>query len=261
MRNLIAAVFFLTSAPIAEFDFASSHFRVDDLGYLYALGEQELVKYDREGNELFVYSRMDLGALSQLDVSDPLRPLLFFEETGTLVALDNTLSEQRVLRLWEGGMGMPIWVASGVNQEFWVYDALNKELLRIDERMSKRASSGYLPVLTGHDPEIVGMAERHEQLIVADKNYGLWVLDRFGTLVRKIPLKGIEEMRTHASGMVLKVGEAYFWLRYGEIHPLPIELPHPAGQAETTNQAIMQADWDAKHLYILRNRRMQIYRR
>lgn len=261
MHNLIAAIVFLSFASLEDFDFASDRFRVDDLGYLYAVGEQELVKYDQVGKELFIYSRMDLGPLSQLDVSDPLRPLLFFEETGTLVALDNTLSEQRVLRLWEGGMGMPSWVASGVNQEFWVYDALNKELLRIDERMTQRASSGYLPVITGHDPAIVGMAERHEQLIVADKNYGLWVLDRFGTLVRRIPIQGIEEMRTHASGLVLKVGEDYFWMRYGEVQPLLVEVPHPAGQASSGPESFWQADMDAKYIYVLRNRRMQIYRR
>jgi len=53
-----------------------------------------------------------------------------------MVLLDNTLSEQRVVRLFETGAGLPEWVASGVNQEFWMFDALNKELLRIDERMS-----------------------------------------------------------------------------------------------------------------------------
>ncbi len=222
------------------FPLDAERFRVDDLGYIYGVRDYSLTLYDRNGRMRFVYSRMDLGAPAQLDVSDPLRPLLFYPETGTLVALDNTLSEQRVLRLWDGGWGMPEWVASGVNQEFWVYDALNKEVIRIDDRMTRRAGTGYLPAVTGHSPEIVGMAERHEQLIVADRAYGLWIFDRFGTFVRGIPVQGLRELRTHASGMTLLSDYGVFWMRYGDLLPQLLVLPQPADQA----------DADAKKLYL-----------
>ena len=222
------------------FPLDAERFHVDDLGYIYGVREYSLTLYDRDGKLRFVYSRMDLGSPSQLDVSDPLRPLLFYPETGTLVALDNTLSEQRVLRLWDGGWGMPQWVASGVNQEFWVYDALNKEVIRIDDRMIRRAGTGYLPAVTGHSPEIVGMAERHEQLIIADRTHGLWIFDRFGTFVRSIPIQGLRELRTHASGMSLATDHGLFWMRYGEMLPTLVTLPQPAEHA----------DVDAKRMYL-----------
>ncbi len=236
---------------LASWPVQSSRFRVDDLSYIYTIDKYSLTKFDNLGRQQFVYSRMDLGVAGQLDVSDPLRPLLFFPETGTLVALDNTLSEQRMLRLWDASLGMPEWIASGVNQDFWVYDALNKEVVRIDERMARRSSTGYLPAVTGHDPEIVGMAERHEQLMIADRTYGLWIFDRFGTYVRRIYLPGITELRTHAPGMTIITDDEVYWLRYGELEPQKVELPAEG----------IARDLDAKRVYILADGKMSVYLR
>lgn len=207
---------------IAMWETPAESFRIDDLGYVYTIEEQSIVKYDQSGELLFIYSRMDLGLPSQLDTSDPLRPLVFYEETGSLVILDNTLTEQRVLRLWDSNLGLPSRVASGVNQEIWIYDELNKELVRLDERLDKQVSTGYLPALTGKDPVIIGMAERHEQVIVADAAYGLWIFDRFGTLVHRIPIDGLQSLRTHADHMVLRADSSLYTLSYGERVPVRI---------------------------------------
>ncbi len=236
---------------LASWPTEATRFRVDDLGYLYTVDQFSLNRYDVNGKLQFVYSRMDLGTPGQLVVSDPLRPLLFYPETGHLVALDNTLSEQRVLRLWDAGWGMPEWVASGVNQEFWVYDALNKEVIRIDDRMTRRSSTGYLPAVTGHDPEIIGMEERHEQLIIGDAKYGLWIFDRFGTYVRSIPIEGLKELRTHAAGMTLITENELLWLRYGDLFPQAVELPMSGAVR----------DLDKKRMYILRDGMLHIYAR
>lgn len=212
----------LLGTLLAMWETPASTFRIDDLGYVYTVEEQSIAKYDQKGELLFIYSRMDLGIPSQLDTSDPLRPLVFYEATGSLVVLDNTLTEQRVLRLWDSDLGLPSRVASGVNQEVWIYDELNKELVRLDERLEKKVSTGYLPALTGSDPDIIRMAERHEQVIVADAGYGLWIFDRFGTLVHRIPIDDLRELRTHADHMVLRADSSLYTLGYGERVPVRI---------------------------------------
>ena len=212
------------------------YFRVDDLGYVYTLDNRTLVKHDVAGDTLFVFSQMNVGAPSQLDVSNPLRPMLFYRETGSLLLLDNTLSEQRMLRLWETGVGLPEWVASGVNQEFWVYDALSKEVLRVNERMAVQARTGYLPASTGREPKVIGMAERHEQLILADASYGLWVFDRFGSLTKRIPVDNLTYMRAHASGVYLQTDHGPMWYNYGDIEPQVIENKGESNLETLTDQ-------------------------
>ena len=124
-----------------------------------------------------------------------------------------------MLRLWEAGVGLPEWVASGVNQELWIYDALNKEVVRVNERMAIQARTGYLPASTGREPNVIGMAERHEQLIIADSSYGLWVFDRFGSLTKRIPIDQLTYMRAHASGVYLQTKTGAMWYNYGDIEP------------------------------------------
>lgn len=251
MSSVFVGISLLIWSLSASWSVSCSRFRVDDLSYIYTVDQNSVTKYTRQGKLEFVYSRMDLGKTGQLDVSDPLRPLVFFPETGTLVALDNTLSEQRVLRLWEGQFGMPEWVASGVNQEFWVYDGLNKEIIRIDERMNRRSTTGYLPAVTGHDPEIVGLAERHEKLIIADRKHGLWIFDRFGTYVRSVPIEGIRELRTHAPGMTIITDDGVYWQRYGDFFPTKVDMPMEGAVR----------DVDQKRAYILADGKLSVFNR
>jgi hypothetical protein len=195
-------------------DTQANDFLVDDLGYLYTISDFSLVKHRDNGDTLFVYSRIDLGKISQVDLSNPLRPIVFYEETSNLCILDNTLSEQRLLSLWNNNFGMVEMIASGVNQQFWVYDAINKELLLVDERMEIRAQSGYLPGIIGGDIALVGMAERHEQLFIADGNYGIWIFDRFGTLTHRVRFENIEAIRAHADAISIRSKEGFYTYSY-----------------------------------------------
>lgn len=203
-------------------------FQVDDLGYIYTIEDFSVIKFNDRGDTLFVFSRMDLGEVSQLDVSNPLRPLVFYKETSNLCVLDNTLSEQRLLSFWNNNFGMVEMIASGVSQQFWVYDAINKELLLVDERMDIRARSGYLPGVTGIDIDFAGMAERHEQLFIADSNFGIWVFDRFGTLTHRLPISGIQGIRAHADAIIVCANQEFWKYSYETrgIEKLDVKADH-----------------------------------
>lgn len=192
---------------------------LDDLGFAYLLDGSKVKKYDAKGEELFVYSRMDLGDPDYLDVSDPLRIAAVYLENGIVAVLDNTLSEQRVVRLWNTQLGLPSYVASGVNEQIWVYDALSKEVVLLDNKLERVLTTGYLPAILGREPSVIGMAERHEQLIIADADYGLWVFDRFGTLVHRHPIDGIRWIKAHADGVLLSTTTGWKWWKYGAVTP------------------------------------------
>ncbi|MFM1932717.1 MAG: hypothetical protein RL226_2020 [Bacteroidota bacterium] len=192
----------------------ASSFVVDDLGYVYTLHEYSVIKHALNGDTMFVYSRMDLGSVSELDVSNPLRPLVFHKETASIAILDNTLSEQGVISVWNVLQGQPGSVASGVNQDIWIYDEINQELFRLDERLNISVSSGFIPGITGRHIQLIGIAERHEQLWLADANYGIWIFDRFGTLVHRIPVQDLRSMRAHAEAVILTTSHGVFEVNY-----------------------------------------------
>jgi hypothetical protein len=58
------------------------------------------------------------------------------------------------------------------------------------------------------------MAERHEQLFIADSNYGIWVFDRFGTLTHRVKFEHIEAIRAHADAISIRSKEGFYTYSY-----------------------------------------------
>lgn len=74
----------------------SEKIELDQYGFIYHINKDNLVKFNKEGVPLYNYSNKLLGNITQLDISNSLRPLLFYKDQGIILALDNTLSLQKV---------------------------------------------------------------------------------------------------------------------------------------------------------------------
>ena len=73
--------------------------KVDDItvdrdGYIYEVVYDNLFKKNINGELKYSYSNKQLGKIGQLDVSNPLRPLILYKDLGVISILDNTLSLQ-----------------------------------------------------------------------------------------------------------------------------------------------------------------------
>ena len=67
----------------------NNQIEVDQYGYFYIIDQDNLIKYDSEGHTLYHYSNKLLGNIDQIDISNPLRPLLFYKDQGLIIVLDN----------------------------------------------------------------------------------------------------------------------------------------------------------------------------
>ena len=67
---------------------------VDRYGYIYEVVYDNLFKKNINGELQYSYSNKQLGKIGQLDVSNPLRPLVLYKDLGVISILDNTLSLQ-----------------------------------------------------------------------------------------------------------------------------------------------------------------------
>ena len=69
-------------------------FTTDNLQNIYAVTDDfKVVKYDSSGQLLHTYSNKSLGQPTSLDVSNPMKLMLYYKDFSTIVWLDNTLSE------------------------------------------------------------------------------------------------------------------------------------------------------------------------
>ena len=173
----------------------------DQYGYYYIIDNDDLVKYNNEGHVLYSYSNKLLGSIDQLDVSNPLRPLLFYKDQGLIIVLDNTLSQQK----------NPISLNEmGLYQTIWLYDVDVNEIIKIDHLSRINYRSGNLSVLIPNiEFPILSLKEKNRKLYVVTQNK-IFVLDQFGSLLRIIELSANKGLIVNEKNIITYDGNAIY---------------------------------------------------
>lgn len=108
-------------------------FSVDELGYIYVVtDDNNLLRCDEEFNTLFQYSNKRLGRIHSIDVSNPLKLMVFFKDYGVVVSLDNTLSESNMIDLNDLELYDIHAIAMANDNNLWIYDPIQLKVKKID---------------------------------------------------------------------------------------------------------------------------------
>jgi hypothetical protein len=174
----------------------SDFIRCDQLGNLYLVKNDQLMKYDAQGKLINRYSNKTLGSIQFLDVSNPMKILIFYPAFNKIVFLDNQLSENgRPVNLSDYEMDQTILACTSHDNSFWVYDQRNFELVRMDQNMQVTHRTGNIPQQTGLEIKPLNVYEYNNWLYACDSVAGIFVFDIYGTYYKTIPLKGLMEVQ------------------------------------------------------------------
>ena len=168
----------------------NNQIEIDQYGYFYIIDQDNLIKYDSEGHTLYRYSNKLLGNIDQIDISNPLRPLLFYKDQGLIIVLDNTLSQQKEpISLNELGLYQTSCIAnSNFDNGIWLYDIDVNEIIKINHLSQVNYRSGNLSVLIPNiEFPILNLKEKNRKLYVVTRNK-IFVMDQFGSLLSVITL-------------------------------------------------------------------------
>lgn len=174
------------------------HFTADNLGNIYSIHEDELIKYLPNGRFFARYSNLKLGAITHVDVTNPLKLLLYYRDFQQIVFLDNQLSvNSDQVSLEKLGLEQTHLVCAGANNSFWVYNRQNNELLRFDENSQKIAFTGNLKQVLRADLNPDFMMEHNNYLYLNSPETGIYVFDIFGAFSKIITLKGLRSFQVN----------------------------------------------------------------
>lgn len=167
-------------------------FTVDNIGNIYLLNGSELQKYLAGGKLFARYSNLQLGDISTVDATNPLKILLYYRDLQQIVFLDNQLSNNSEnVSLVDLGYEQTDLVCSSVNNSFWIYNKQNNELLRFNENSQKTAYTGNLKQVLRSNLNPVFMLEHNGYLYLDCPDTGIYVFDMFGAYVKLIALRSI----------------------------------------------------------------------
>ncbi|MEM9991594.1 MAG: hypothetical protein AAF738_07500 [Bacteroidota bacterium] len=164
-----------------------SIFTTDKLLNCYVVdSDNKLIKYNLQGEVVFEYTNNTLGAVGQVDATDPFNVLLFYPDYQTLVFLDRTLTETQRIDLFELDIFEVQTVCLSKEHQIWLYDANTFQLKRIDQNGTVRQESDDLRLLFGASFDVIQLQEQGTHLYVNTAETGIFIFDIFGTYLTRL---------------------------------------------------------------------------
>jgi hypothetical protein len=178
----------------AKFDY----FTVDNIGNMYLVNEDELLKYLPSGKFFARYSNLKLGKISFVDATNPLKILLYYRDFQQIVYLDDQLTANaESIALEELGNEQTDLVCAGANNSFWIYNKQNNELIRFNELSKQVAATGNLKQILRTEISPNFMIERNNFLYLNSPQTGIYVFDIFGTFSKVISLRNLKNYQVN----------------------------------------------------------------
>lgn len=125
----------------------------------------------------------------QLDVSQPLKPLLYDPVLLTATLLDNSFSFIGKIELQKMGFISVPAVCRAADESIWIYDAFHFQVKKINMLgIVERTGIDLLQQL-GYTPQIQYLKQHDQSLYMNDTLRGVIVCDLYGNYDRTIPIK------------------------------------------------------------------------
>lgn len=166
-------------------------FTVDNLDNIYVLNSRNQVKkFNSNGDSVGVYNDVKkYGTATLIDVSNPLKVLLFYRDFGTVVMLDRFLNAVNSIDLRKQNILQSRAIAQSYDNKIWVYDELENKLKKVDEEGKLLQETADFRLLLGSAPTPVKIFDENRYVYVYDSIYGVYVFDYYGALKNNIMIQ------------------------------------------------------------------------
>jgi hypothetical protein len=163
-------------------------FTVDNLDNIYLLNSRnQLSKYDANGDSVAVYNDVKkYGKVTLLDVSNPLRLLLYYSDFATVVILDRFLNARHTIDLRKHNILQVRAIAQSYDNKIWVYDELENKLKKIDEDGRLIFETADFRQMPGGAIAPVKIFDEDKNIYIYDSLRGVYVFDYYGGLRHNI---------------------------------------------------------------------------
>lgn len=227
-------------------------FSVDQYNNLYYTYEQVLYKVDSTGKERFKQSIKNWSDLSFIDARNPMKVMLFSEDQQLVEYLDNTLTKQQdIIDLTEEGFSFATKVVtSSQPDKIWVFDSDNSRIVLYTRQIAQQQRIDNVFGLL-NSKMIFQMLEYNSQLYLVDPTKGIFVLDRYGTMLDFISLEKVRFIQIENNILYYLIGDDLFFMNLKDKFTEKITLPITGVKQffKNENRFYLQTDKEIKLFY------------
>lgn len=209
-------------------------FEVDNLGKLYLINQrQQLKKLEANLDSVGVYNDVrQYGRLHSIDVSNPLKVLLYFKDFGTIIILDRFLNVRTVLDIRKSDILQASAITQSYDNNIWLYDELDSKVKKIDESGKVLLESPDFRVVFDDPPQPYRLEDFNKFLYAYDSNLGLLVMDYFGAYRNLIAFTGWQNLHGVQQGIAATYQGNLVYYTPGSIEVKTHKLPQRVANAK-----------------------------
>ncbi|MEO7445046.1 MAG: hypothetical protein ABIT96_02030 [Ferruginibacter sp.] len=167
-----------------------SQLSVDALGNVYVITDaNQLRKYNEKGDSLSAYDNVKkYGKPGFVDVSNPLKILLYYPNFSTAVTLDRLLTFRNSLNLRSLQIFSVKALSISYDNQLWVFDEQDNKLKKISEDGTLLSASNDLRVVLPFTISPQSLVDKNNNVYLYDSSRGFTIFDYYGSLKNTIPL-------------------------------------------------------------------------
>lgn len=159
-----------------------TYFNVDNLDNVYLINKNyQLKKINEKGDSVAVFNDVKkYGNPDYIDVTNPLKTLLYYKNYSTVVVLDRLLTQRNHINLRKQNIFYVNNITLSYDNYMWIFDEEDFRLKKIDEEGKTLLASTDWRMLFDSVPAPVKMIDRDNFVYLYDPAKGFYIFDYYG---------------------------------------------------------------------------------
>ena len=249
---MLCLSFSTTFSFIGTYETKANFIAIDNFSNFYSADDNRLFKFSPDGTYLYPYEEFKYGKIGMVDVSNPMKVLVFCPDFMTVITLDKFLAPLTVYSFFDLGYQNISAVAISSDGLLWFYDNNDFKLKKIDETGTIAKESQPLNNVVNITPNPNFMIEKDNVVYLNDPEIGIMVFDVFGNYIKTVPIKGLKKFQVFQDQVVYFENNKLNAFNLVTLDLKSIQLPD-------TTEVIMAAI-QKNRMAILKNDRVDFYR-
>jgi hypothetical protein len=162
---------------------------IDILNNLYLItASNQLKKISSRGDSMAVFNDVKkFGNPSLIDVTNPLKVLLYYKNFATVVMLDRLLSPRNSINFRQQQIFSVKAIATSYDNNVWLFDEQDLKLKKIDENGKMLQETTDWRLIMDEVPSPQNIIDANNFVYLYDSSKGFYVFDYYGTYKNNLP--------------------------------------------------------------------------
>ena len=165
------------------------YINIDGLNNIYVItADNHLKKINEKGDSISIFNDIiKYGPPTFIDVSNPLKPLVYYKNYSTIIVLDQFLQFSNSMNLRNKNISNVRIIAGAYDNNIWIFDEQDSKIKKLDNNLQLLLESNDMRILTSKMPSPNQLFDYNKQLYLYDKKSGFYIFDYYGGYKNNLP--------------------------------------------------------------------------